>query len=505
MPAKQARLIALAVVLPLTASLPAMAETLKSRGLDADGESVQPQQFDELRDRLERQQELLERQQEELERQRREIQAQQRRLDNLEQQEAVTARPEAPETDDAPTTQAVVKDPKATGAAVPLGTLMKDDDKEKRGAMMLPGTQLSFDIGGYAKADFIHDFDNAGDEDTFVPSLIPVNGPSEDRDGRSRFLARQSRVNIDVRRPETPFGPFHAFVEGDFFGGGGNQRVSNSNEFRLRHAYGELGPLLVGQTWSTFMDPAALPATLDFSGPGGQSFIRQGQVRWTQTFSDRWSLAVALENPEGDVFDTDGDRTTGEGNPINLDEYPDAVLRGRYVSGWGHLQSGLLLRQIGVNNDAGFAEDTFGYGVNLSGQIKLPALGVNDSLMFQVNYGDGIGRYLLDIAGSGADAVIDSQNNRLETLQAWGGYLAYEHWWTGRLRSSFIGSYVNLDSEDFQGPATFDSSIYSAINLIFSPLPQVNLGVEYLYGQRENRNGESGKASRLQSSAQFFF
>ena len=492
----------LVIVLLAVAALQSPDGAAQQRSANSDVRAA----FDELRDRLERQQQLLENQQRELQRQREEIRAQQRRIDNLEEQETVTAKPE-PKTPapDEPAATAKTRDPKSTGAAIPLGTNIKDEDKEKRGALMLPGTQLSFDIGGYAKADFIHDFGNAGDEDTFVPSLIPVSGPSEDRDGRTRFLARQSRINIDVRRPDTPWGTFHAFVEGDFFGGGGNQRVSNSDGFRLRHAYGELGNLLVGQTWSTFMDVAALPGTLDFSGPGGQSFIRQGQVRWTQIITPELSLAFALENPEGDVLDTDGDRTTGAGNPINLDEYPDAVVRGRYSGAWGHLQSGLLLRQISVDNDAGFAEDETGYGVNVSGAIKTPSLGRNDAFMFQVNYGDGIGRYILDIAGSGADAVIDSRRNRLQTLDAWGGYVAFEHWWGHALRSALVGSYVHLDNLRIQGPNTFDNSVYSAVNLIWSPLPQVNLGVEYLYGRRENRDGATGDASRVQTSAQFFF
>ena len=64
------------------------------------------------------------------------------------------------------------------------------------------------------------------------------------------------------------------FTEGDFFG--------QSNAFRLRHAYGEVGSLLVGQTWTTFTDVAAAPATLDFEGSVSSVNRRQAQARWTQ-------------------------------------------------------------------------------------------------------------------------------------------------------------------------------------------------------------------------------
>ena len=43
---------------------------------------------------------------------------------------------------------------------------------------------------------------------------------------------------------------------------------------RLRHAYATLGHFLGGQTWTNFMNPAALPETVDFGGPAGQIFVR---------------------------------------------------------------------------------------------------------------------------------------------------------------------------------------------------------------------------------------
>ena len=74
-------------------------------------------------------------------------------------------------------------------------------------------------------------------------------------------------------------------MEGDFFGAAGNESVSNSNGLRVRHAYGTLGGLLAGQTWTTFSDVAAYPETVDFGGPVGVIFARQAQVRWTQPFT----------------------------------------------------------------------------------------------------------------------------------------------------------------------------------------------------------------------------
>ena len=42
-------------------------------------------------------------------------------------------------------------------------------------------------------------------------------------------------------------------------------------------------------------------------------------------------------------------------------------------------------------------------------------------------------------------------------------------------------------------------------SLIWSPVKQVDLGIEFLWGQRRNRNDQSGHALRLQFSAQYKF
>lgn len=59
----------------------------------------------------------------------------------------------------------------------------------------------------------------------------------------SRLHARQTCLSFDTRWLADEK-PLCLFVEGDFFESG--------NDYRLRHANGEFGSLLVGQTWTTF-------------------------------------------------------------------------------------------------------------------------------------------------------------------------------------------------------------------------------------------------------------
>jgi hypothetical protein len=163
-----------------------------------------------------------------------------------------------------------------------------------RGIQLETG-DYTWKLGGYLKVDLIHDFDEIGSTDSFDVRTIPT---TETADGdATRIHARQTRINLDVTGP-TSAGPFRAFVEGDFF--------SDQNGFRMRHAYGTIGEVLGGQTWSTFMDEDAMPETLDFESPVAFPLVRQAQVRWTHQLGDGNYFALALEDPDSDVIGPTG-------------------------------------------------------------------------------------------------------------------------------------------------------------------------------------------------------
>lgn len=79
---------------------------------------------------------------------------------------------------------------------------------------------------------------------------------------------------------------------------GGYEVISNSTGFRLRHAFGEIGPTLAGQTWTLFMPLTSCPETVDFFGPAGIPFIHQGQLRYTHRIDEAFSVAASAQNAE---------------------------------------------------------------------------------------------------------------------------------------------------------------------------------------------------------------
>ncbi len=161
------------------------------------------------------------------------------------------------------------------------------------GSFKLPGSDTSISIRGQVKADFIYDF-NEQVGDSFVSTLIAPKGvffapggADVNRGGFVRMIARDTRVTFETRTP-TSYGDLKTFIDTDFYGadnfagpgnegglaggGFGNAFVTNSFTMRVRQAYGQLGPVLVGQTWSTFMNDIGGADTLDFYGPTGIAF-----------------------------------------------------------------------------------------------------------------------------------------------------------------------------------------------------------------------------------------
>ena len=371
------------------------------------------------------------------------------------------------------------------------------------GSIRIPGTDAAVKFGGRIRTAAVFTLDDLGSDDRFVTHTIPVE-PGDAAAGtgrRTKFTANTSRFNFEMRTP-TGAGQLRTFIEGDFFGS--NEDGEDIN-FRLRHAFAQFRGLLVGQTWSTFSDPAADHQDLDFEGINGENVIRQAQIRYTWPVKKNLSMAVALETPEVSI-------TGGAG--VNV--VPDTVARTIWsFKEIGHLQGAVVLRQIRGEPDIDIegAQSEFAWGASLSGVVPFYYFSLTDRFIFQVNFGEGNARYINDLNSlGGQDAVFNPLTGELVPLKTAGWYFDYEHQWKAwertrimKLRSSFIWSFVQVDNLDFQvGPAYRKTSRYS-VNLVFSPTPRIDCGIEYIYGTRENFDRLKGSAAQLQVVGIFRF
>jgi hypothetical protein len=180
------------------------------------------------------------------------------------------------------------------------------------GSFRVPGTDLSLRLYGFAELNWVHAFgpDNSDiDYATFAP-YQPLNGTADaQRKNRDYLTGRTSRLGVEAATP-TRYGVLGVKLEGDFnneprtgntaqYGTVDNvftQQVTSSYGFRVRHLYGVFGGLLVGQTWSTFMDVDNYPETVDYNGPIGATFIRQPVIRYSYATRSSGTFTAALES-----------------------------------------------------------------------------------------------------------------------------------------------------------------------------------------------------------------
>jgi len=347
----------------------------------------------------------------------------------------------------------------------------KEPEESPEGVFKIPNSKATIGIGGFARLDMIHDFDAIGSEDGFDPSTIPTDGTEGEN---TRLHAKWTRFNVDFRRP-TRRGPARIFVETDFF--------DSDKALRLRHAYGSVGPLLAGQTWTTFMDEDAIPPTLDLEEPRVFVFVRQALVRWSwNKKGDRWRGAVALEDPGAEIEPPSGVAGSTE------NAMPDLTARVRGSWGSSHLQLSAFVGQARFRAEAGPTSDATIWGSSFTGKVMTTS---SDALRFQLAYGDGLARY------HGGLAAAPDVTGQLEAIPAIATMVSYQHYWNERLSSHIVGSYGKEDNTAGQSAEALHAVGYAALNLVWEFAERISFGGEYLYGSREDNDGASGRANRL--------
>ena len=359
------------------------------------------------------------------------------------------------------------------------------------GTFKIPGRDnISLSIGGFAKTVTYANSNAENQGGIFLPGLLGLerNNPK----GNFSVNANLSRTYLSAAAPvET--GWVRAYLEYDF-----NKGNRDSADFNLRHAYasysGKYGEFLAGQFWSTVMDLKVLPEALTEPTMSGAMFARQAQVRYSLPFGSKYTLHMAIEDPDSnDVF--------SEEPTNNLTSQPDYILGLEYDEpGNWHVRLNGILRELEVELPSGQRVNDEGWGLALTGSLRVLE---HDKLAVGATYGEGLGRYLLGLA-PGAAAVIDPSTRSLKVRDNWGGFTVYSHQWQPGLRSAAILGYAEAGAEDFQPGSTFNNTTYAGANLLWSPLPYLTLGIEYVYGDLEREDGSGQDDHRLLFGAQIF-
>jgi len=355
-------------------------------------------------------------------------------------------------------------------------------------------------FGGYVKADFIASNYDGGDpangdllRDFYLPGSIPVGGGDEST--ATDFNARQTRFWLTT---DGLLGGHKVAtrLEMDFqvLPGTGDQRTTSPSNLALRRAFVTIDNWLFGQEWTNFQNIAVLPDTADYIGASeGTVFARQVQVRYT-----RGPFSISVENPETTVTPFLGaTRIIADDNSL-----PDITARYVLTRPWGEASVSGIVRQLAYETTGAGAIDssTTGWGLSAAAKIKI---GSKDDLRVMLSGGEGIGRYVgLNFAN---DAVLDASGD-LEAIGLIAGFASYRHVWSPQWRSNLTYSAQSVDNDlSLIGVATNKSAQSIRGNLIWTPLPALDLGAELMFGERELESGVSGELTRLQIFAKYGF
>ena len=368
--------------------------------------------------------------------------------------------------------------------------------------------ESTFEIYGFAMLDAGYQF-KQNDPDWF-DVIRPVKLPSFPNqfapNGKVYYGVRQSRLGVKSSTP-TKYGALKTQFEFELFGTGVD---AGQTTFRLRHAYGELGPVGAGQTWSPFMDIDVFPNSIEYWGPNGMVFFRNVQVRW-MPLKGRNSVTVALERPGASAdqgrFE---DRIELSGIRPKFD-LPDLSGNVRFTRDWGYFQVAGMLRRIKwvdtLADQFDLDGSATGAGINLTSNVKFTQ---NDTGRFALVFGQGIQNYMNDAPVDVGIEIDPSGGPRRPikgvALPMWSMVAFLDHNWNKHFSSSIGYSQLTIDNSNGQTPDAFRKGHYALGNLLYYPYENVMIGGEFQWGRRENfLDGFHSDDFRIQFSFKYNF
>jgi hypothetical protein len=214
---------------------------------------------------------------------------------------------------------------------------------------------------------------------------------------------------------------------------------------------------------------------------------------------------------------------------------------------WGHLDFSAVLRPgLDATDGHYFSKQFVGYGGHFGMDIKPGWFGwAKDDFTAHITGGDGLGSYLNSNSNvslwtsygaaatsptvpgtygglNGPTSAASAQLIRVGTAQLIGAEVGYQHWWLDNLRSNLNGGWqsmygipikaVNANGTVAGAASTggqanaLNKELFTAhANIIWNPVSFVDVGLEYMWGQRTVLNNTNASMNVLISEFKFRF
>lgn len=358
------------------------------------------------------------------------------------------------------------------------------------------GSKARIAFGGYVKVDYVQDFDGGYDRFQYEIQNVPVSGDARpQQSGYMNLHGRESRFNVDVRSITEKGMPLRVFFEFDFYN---LDRGAFNQSPRLRHFYGVLGRLLIGRTWGTQSDLYAVPNTIDFAAGDALTGTRRSQIRFEDDLSAKFKYALALEMLE--FPGVDGRNFEGQASQ-NL-----PLLAGRITkstNAGGRLMLGASLFQLRWDGEEVISNSTaVGWGFSFSGREYFGH--AKHFFRWMASYGQGWGSQIVATIGTGSSGVLNN-DGKLETMPAWNLGTGVSINLSKKLVTNFNVNWYAIDESTYRDPEKMTEGGSGHLNLIWSPIKNVNTGIEFMALKRINGDGTSGVGKRLQCMIKYVF
>ena len=338
-----------------------------------------------------------------------------------------------------------------------------------------------FQVYGFAMTDIGYNFNQIHPDwfDVVRPTKLPTMENQYGTDGNAYFSARQTRFGVKSST-QTGLGELFTQFEWEFFGVGVD---AGQTTIRLRHAYGELGQIGVGQYWSPFMDIDVFPNSVEYWGPNGMAFFRNVQFRYMPIKGDT-RLTFALERPGASA---DAGMYSGRIELSGIEArfpVPDLSAEYRSAHDWGYLELAGIVRYMKwedqLEDQIDLSGDAIGWGLNLSSNLKL---GKDNLVRLSVLYGAGVQNYMNDAP---VDVAIDTTEGNGVAIPLLGVVAFLEHNWSEKFATAIGYSMLDIDNTNGQSYDAFSMGSYALGNIIYNPVKDVMMVCELQWGNREN-------------------
>lgn len=352
--------------------------------------------------------------------------------------------------------------------------------------------KLAMGMGGLIRIRGFYDWNGSIPANGFTPYLIPIpKNPESLR--RLGSTPAGTGLFFTILGHNSFIGDFMGFIQCDFSG-------YENRGFKLKKAYLQNDHWTVGYATTTFEDPAAEPPTIDGSGPNGVNSRTNILVRYSKTFRDKWTVAGSVEFPQSSI-DADGEYTKA-----CSDYVPDIAAFAQYQwnGGKGHVRLSGLFRMLSYRD---LVESRNHNIVGWGAQLSTTFLVSPSCRLFGIaSVGQGHESYTTDLACGSFDLVAKPfQRGELYAPTGVGYVLGAQYYFTPKVYSNVALSqqryYPKGDLKDGQ----YKYGLYGAVNLFWDITPRLEIGAEYLIGERMNFNKEHESANRVTAMFMFSF